>query len=185
MKIDNNKYVALQYELYAGSAEARDLVEQTTPERPFEFIYGMGMVLPAFEKNLFGLEEGDKFDFTLSVENGYGAYQEEYVMPLNKEIFVNAEGKFDEEVIFEGNVIPMMDSEGNQLMGLVKSVEPATVVVDFNHPLAGKELHFVGVVETVREATEEDINKFFGGQAGGCGSGCGDGGSCGCSGCGH
>ena len=72
MSIATNKFVRLSYELYVGSEDERELMEQTTEDRPLEFIYGMGMMLPEFEKQLFGLSKGDKFDFVLTSEQAYG-----------------------------------------------------------------------------------------------------------------
>ena len=52
------------------------------------------------------------------------------------------DGKFDEEMIFPGNTVPMMDASGNRLNGSVLEVKENVVVMDFNHPLAGEDLHF-------------------------------------------
>ena len=74
-------------------------------------------------------------------------------------------------MVFEGNVVPLMDSEGNRLQAQVVSVTDSHVTVDLNHPLAGENLHFKGKVLEVREATEEELNALLGGGCG-CGSGC-------------
>ena len=93
MTIAPNKFVALDYELYVGDENERILMEQTTPDRPLEYIQGMGMMLPAFEKQLFGLKAGDKFDFVLKCEDAYGEPSDEAVQELPREIFVDSEGK--------------------------------------------------------------------------------------------
>ena len=58
MKITANKYVAVTYDLNVGEGEERELMEKATVEAPLKFIYGTGMMLPAFEKALNGLEVG-------------------------------------------------------------------------------------------------------------------------------
>ena len=58
MKIANNKYVAVSYDLNVGEGDERELMEKATAELPLKFVFGMGMMLPAFEKALEGLEEG-------------------------------------------------------------------------------------------------------------------------------
>ena len=58
------------------------------------------------------------------------------------------------------------------MRGSVLEIKDSVVVMDFNHPLAGEELHFVGEVLDVHEATPEEVEKFFGGHEG-CGCGCG------------
>ena len=105
MTIAPNKFVALDYELYVGDENERILMEQTTPDRPLEYIQGMGMMLPAFEKQLFGLKAGDKFDFVLKCEDAYGEPSDEAVQELPREIFVDSEGKLDALVV-EGATLP-------------------------------------------------------------------------------
>lgn len=190
MKISTNKFVALSYDLNVGEGEERELMERATPEAPLEFIYGTGSMLEAFEKNLDNLAEGDSFDFVLTPEQGYGEYDDEHVVDLPRNIF-EVDGELNTEVIFEGNTVPMMDSNGNRLNGSVVAVKEDVVTMDFNHPLAGETLNFSGKVLTVRESTPEEIAALFAPQGGGCGSGCGCGGGdeemgggCGSGGCG-
>lgn len=174
MKIAQNKYIALNYELYAGTEDERQLVEETSIDRPLTFIYGMGMMLPDFEKELFGKEAGESFDIVLSVEQAYGEVQQEAIVSLPKDVFKNEKGEFDESVVFVGNIVPMMDSEGNKLPGEVVEITEDSVTMDFNHPLAGETLHYIGKVLEVRDATEDDINQFFSSKSCGCGCGHGD-----------
>ena len=186
MKITANKYVAVTYDLNVGEGDERELMEKATVDRPLQFIYGMGMMLPAFEAALQDLAVGDKFNFSLAPAGAYGGYKEENVLNLPKNIFV-IDGKFDSEVIKEGNTVPMMDSEGHRMNGSVLEVKKDVVVMDFNHPLAGETLHFSGEVIEVREASAEEIAQCTTMADGGCGCGCdcGDG-ECGsgCGGCG-
>ena len=186
MKITANKYVAVTYDLNVGEGDERELMEKATVERPLQFIYGMGMMLPAFEAALQDLAVGDKFNFSLAPADAYGEYKEENVLDLPKSIF-EVDGKFDEEMIKEGNTVPMMDSEGHRMNGSVLEVKKDVVVMDFNHPLAGETLHFSGEVIEVREASAEEIAQCTSLADGGCGCDCdcGDGGcGSGCGGCG-
>lgn len=176
MSISSNKFVRLSYDLYVGSENERELMEQATEERPLEFIHGLGMMLPDFEQKLFGLNAGDEFDFVLTSEQAYGERSEEAVQELPKDIFVNENGEFDSSVVFEGNTLPMYTPDGQTVQGSVLEVRDNVVVMDFNHPLAGETLHFIGKILEEHEATNEEIEKFFGG--GGCG--CSSGGGCGC-----
>lgn len=184
MKITNNAVVNAEYELYVdGENGELELMERATSEQPLNFIYGIGMMLPKFEQNLNGLETGDSFDFTISNEEAYGPYDDEAVIELERAVF-EIDGKLDEEMVFEGNVVPLMDSEGNRLQAQVVSVNDTHITVDLNHPLAGENLHFKGKVIEVREATEEELNALLGGGGGcGCGGNCGDGcgDDCGCN----
>ena len=188
MTIAPNKFVALDYKLYVGDENERILMEQTTPDRPLEYIQGMGMMLPAFEKQLFGLKAGDKFDFVLKCEDAYGEPSDEAVQELPREIFVDSEGKLDALVV-EGATLPLHTPDGQIIRGSVLEIKDEVVVFDFNHPLAGEDLHFIGAIKDVHDATPEEIEQFFGGHDG-CGCGCDhdhegheEGGGCGGCGC--
>jgi FKBP-type peptidyl-prolyl cis-trans isomerase SlyD len=187
MKITANKSVSAEYELYVdGEVEGeQELMEKATAQEPLNFIYGVGMMLPKFEENLFGLQVGDAFDFTIKNEDAYGEYDDDSVLDLERSIF-EIDGKLDEEMIFEGNVVPLMDNEGNRVNAQVVTITDTHVTVDLNHPLAGENLHFKGSVLEVHEATEKEIAALTAG--GGCGGNCGcgsDGGGCGENGCGE
>ena len=91
------------------------------------------------------------------------------------------DGKVDERILFEGNVIPLMDTDGNRINASVVKVGKDIVTVDLNHPLAGEDLHFVGKVIVKREATDDEIaNLLTKHSCGGCGGCHGDGGCEGC-----
>ena len=188
MKITANKSVSAEYELFVdGETEGElELMEKATEQQPLSFIYGVGMMLPKFEENLFGMQVGDKFDFIINTEDAYGLYDDESILDLERATF-EIDGKLDEEMIFEGNVVPLMDSDGNRVNAQVVTITDSHVTVDLNHPLAGENLHFKGSVLEVREATEKELTSLQGGCGGSCGcgdDGCGEGGcndeSCGC-----
>jgi FKBP-type peptidyl-prolyl cis-trans isomerase SlyD len=134
-------------------------------------------MLEKFEANLMGLSVGESFDFKLETAEAYGEASEQAVIDLPKNIF-EVNGEFDAEMISEGNVVPMQDSSGRRMNGIVLEVTDSTVKMDFNHPLAGDDLYFKGEVIEVREATEEEMKEAYEPQ-GGCGGGsCGSGCSC-------
>lgn len=179
MKIAIQTVVDAEYELYVeGENGTPELMEKTTPERPLNFIYGLGMMLPKFEEYLANLEEGDDFDFTINHTEAYGEYEDEAVIDLERSVF-EINGKLDEEMIFAGNVVPLMDNEGNRVQAQIVSVDDKHVRVDLNHPLAGEDLHFKGKILKVREATQDEINDLLNGHSCGCGGNC----SCGDDGC--
>lgn len=171
------QYITVAYELFADG----ELVEQATAEHPFQFISGLGAALDAFEKQVEPLSQGQPFDFTLSVDDAYGPYMDEHVLKLDREIFCTPDGRFDKENIYAGNVIPLMNADGQRFQGIVVSVADDKVTVDLNHPLAGKELRFRGTVTQNRPATKDEVTamvKMLSGE-GGCSCGCDDcGGHC-------
>lgn len=191
MEKADNKYITVAYKLYTVEDGEKDFTEEAPATHPFQFISGLGMTLEAFESQLNNLNQGDTFDFTLTPEEAYGDYNEEHVIDLPKEIFM-IDGKFDNEHVVEGAVLPLMTNDGQRINGSVVEVKEDVVVMDMNHPLAGCSLNFVGEVITSRAATNEEITEAVqmmsggcGGSCGGCGGGCGDGecgDSCGCEG---
>jgi FKBP-type peptidyl-prolyl cis-trans isomerase SlyD len=179
MKITTNKFVSVIYDLNVGEGDERELMEKATREEPMSFIYGIGMMLPAFEEELLGLGLGDKFAFTIPPAEAYGEYNEEHLMELPKSVF-EVEGKFDSALVKEGNILPMMDSDGNRLNGSVMEVKDQVVLIDFNHPLAGETLHFSGEIIDVHNPTEEEVALLTADNSD-CGSDC----DCDCEGCNH
>jgi FKBP-type peptidyl-prolyl cis-trans isomerase SlyD len=77
------------------------------------------------------------------------------MLPAN--IFHDENGAFDKEMFQVGSMVPMSDSEGNQLRGRILEVAEETVQMDFNHPLADTDLHFVGTILEVRDAEAEEL----------------------------
>lgn len=185
-----HKYITVAYDLYADNeAGIHELLEQAPAEYPFQFITNLGMALDSFEAKVADLNAGDTFDFTLGIDEAYGPYDPERVIEVSKDMFC-IDGKFAEDAVYPGNIIPLMNDEGMRFTALVTEVKDKTVILDLNDLHAGKELHFKGSVITAREATNEELQQAFntlagGGCSGGCG-GCGGncGGGCGEDGCG-
>jgi len=164
MNISINKMVTISYVLRADSSEG-EVIEQTSIESPLKFVFGLGQMLPKFESNLAGLKQGDDFEMQLNAIEAYGEVDNEAIVDLPKDIFV-IDGNFDEEKFLPGAQIPMQSSTGQRLNGTVINVGEDSLKMDFNHPLAGIDLHFKGNIIQVREATEEEIMPV------GCGCGC-------------
>jgi FKBP-type peptidyl-prolyl cis-trans isomerase SlyD len=157
MKIDQNAVVSVTYNLQAeASGGATEQIESVDETNPLVFIFGSGMMIPGFERNLNGLSKGDSFSFSIQPEDAYGAPDSTAVIKLPIDIF-KLEGVIDLEILKVGNVLPMSDNEGNMLRGKVLGFDDKEVTMDFNHPLAGMDLHFTGKVIGVREATIEEL----------------------------
>ncbi len=155
MKVGKNKVVTLTYTLHLND-ENGEVVQTVDEQRPFVHLFGVGTLLPAFEENLEGLEPGDEFGFSLTAEEGYGNPNNDMIIELEKKIF-EIDGVVDDNLVKEGNTITMQDQNGNPLDGKVLAVKDNSVVMDFNHPLAGKNLYFKGKILDVRDATEEEL----------------------------
>lgn len=166
-KIQPGKYVELGYDLYSITPEGETLVHQTDDNDPEKFIFGVtrGMIRP-LEVAVDGLQAGDTFDVTVKAEEAFGPRDPEQVAELDKDIFY-VDGKFDSDIIKPGAVIPMMTADGYRINGVVLDITDDKVHMDFNHPLAGKDVRFKGKIILVRDATPEELQ-----PAQGCGCGC-------------
>ena len=168
MKITQNAVVEFCYELEVDG----QVVDHTTKERPLDYIHGTGSLLPKLEAHIEGMEPGDKFDVTLSPADGYGEVDPARIIDLPKAAF-EVNGEIREDLLVPGTTIPMMNSMGGVIPGVVLEVTEDSVKMDLNHQMAGKTLHFTGEVLTVREATEKELAEGLHGEyvhsCGGCG----------------
>ena len=173
MVIDN-KQINLNYDLRNDNAEG-EMIESTYASKPISFVFGQGKMIPKFETNIAGLNEGDQFEFIIKSMDAYGAIQEGAVIDIPLNTF-EADGQIDYNMVKVGNSIPMQDSQGQRMNGLVMEVTEQNVKMDFNHPLAGKDLHFKGEILAVTEPVMELAHEHGHGEGDGCGCGSG----CGC-----
>ena len=188
MKIAQNTVVEFVYELEVDG----QVVDHTVKERPLDYIHGTGSLLPKLEEAIEGMEPGCTFDVTLSPADGYGEIDPSRVIDLPKAAF-EVNGEIREDLLVPGNTIPMLNSMGGVIPGVVVEVSEDSVKMDLNHQMAGKTLHFKGEVISVREATEKELTEGLHGEyvhscggchgchghEGDCEGGCGEG-DCGC-----
>ena len=167
-------------------------MDKTTVEKPLDYIHGTGSLLPKLEEHIEGLESGAEFDVTLSPADGYGEVDPDRIIDLPKSAF-EVNGEIRDDLLVPGNTIPMMNSMGGVIPGVVLEVTAESVKMDLNHQMAGKTLHFTGKIVSVREATEKELSEGLHGEyvhscggchgchghEGGCEGGCGES-DCGC-----
>ncbi len=149
------KVVSLIYELRAGDSEG-DVIEKVTDEKPANFLLGAGKLIEEFEKQVSELKEGETFEFQIESDNAYGPVKQEAKVDLPITAF-QIDGKIPDDLLQPGKILPMKDQQGNPLYGKIEEVLEETVKMDFNHPLAGLDLHFKGNVLSTREPTESEV----------------------------
>ncbi|NOZ90770.1 MAG: peptidylprolyl isomerase [Epsilonproteobacteria bacterium] len=162
---DKDCVVGIEYEVKEAGKD--EVVDSNKGSQPLEFIMGTGQIIPGLEKGLTGMQEGESGDILVPASEAYGEYNNEAVQTLPIEQFEGIELK-------EGLTLYGQGENGQTVQVTVKSFNDKEVVVDFNHPLAGKDLMFSVKVLSAREATDEEKAT---GQVGG--EHCNDG-SCGC-----
>ena len=181
MQVAATKMVKINYTLKDKDGV---LIDSTDGGEPLEVMHGVGRMIPGFEREISGLEVGEKKSFVVSPADGYGEFNEELVAKVPRD-------RFDAELPIE---VGQMFQAGPTTVR-VTAVADDEITVDGNHELAGKELHFDVEIVDVRDPTEEELEPLMsggcgggcGGCGGGCGGDCGDGGcgdgGCGCGGC--
>ena len=148
IKIGASKKAKVVYTL--SNALNGSLIERMGEENPAWFLFGKGQLLPRFEENMAGLSANDEFDFVISSADAYGEIDPYAVFDVPLDTF-EIDGKIDEKMMQTGNVIPMTDNEGNKHHGEIVKVTNDAFTMDFNHPLAGKDLRFAGKILEVIE----------------------------------
>ena len=159
MKIEQNKVVAVAYCLTVEGKQ----VDKSPEGQPLEYIHGTHMMIAGFEKGLEGHEPGDKFAIEVAPEEGYGLVNPQLRFDIPKSSFMVG-GVLREDLLKIGTVVPMFNSTGHVVQGTVAEVKEETVTMDFNHQLAGKQLHFEVEVVSVRDATEKELNEGLHGE---------------------
>ena len=158
MKVEKNKMVSVTYELRTGNKNG-EIVETADKTKPLKFPYGENMLLPLFEAELLDKEVGDTFEIEIDAANGYGVVNDYMIVDIPKTVFM-VDGVIDNLVIV-GNRLPMM-TDGYSINGSVVSIDDTNVKMDFNHPLAGKDLYFKGEIVDVRDLTDAELHGDYG-----------------------
>lgn len=148
MEITKNSAVALQYEMFDAAGE---LLDQTQADEPMVYLHGgYDGIFPIVEEALHGKKVGDKIDVTMEPDDAFGEYDAELVRIEPQDVFP--------EEIEVGMMFEADDPEtGDVMLFTVTEIADGKVVVDGNHPLAGKRLRFVATVTEVRAASAEEI----------------------------
>jgi FKBP-type peptidyl-prolyl cis-trans isomerase SlyD len=158
MEIKKNSVVSVYYTLTVPINENADkeIVEQTNPDHPFQFVFGAGLMLDAFENALLGKKPGDQFDIFIQCADAYQEPEDDLIIQVPRSIFADKEGVLPAEII-ENSIVNLEDEDGNVVPAIVLSINDTHIEVDTNHPLAGYDLCFVGHVDAVREASSEEL----------------------------
>lgn len=147
MKIENNAVVRFHYTVTVpGEAE----VENSREGDPVAILVGYKNIVPGIEAALLGHEAGDRFDVTVSPEEGYGERRDGMTQRLSKKVFPKG------VALVPGAHIMLKTQQGPRMV-TVQKVGMTVVDVDLNHPLAGKTLQFDIEVIEVREGSAEEI----------------------------
>jgi FKBP-type peptidyl-prolyl cis-trans isomerase SlyD len=147
MRITRGKVVSLSYVLRGAEG---DVLDRSETGEPLEYLHGYGNIVPGLERALEGEGPGFASRVTVAPEEGYGEVNPEAVFEVPRDRFAPG------AKLAPGVEVYAKTPEGTVPLRVV-SVSDQNAVLDANHPLAGKDLHFEVEVTAVREATEEEI----------------------------
>ena len=147
LKVQNGQVVSMEYTLkvdgvVTDSSEGRD---------PLEFVHGAGNIIPGLEREMTGMTVGDSKDVVVAAAEGYGEEDKEAFMDVPRDQFP------DEIPMKVGTELQVQNQAGQPMFARIEKVDEQSVRLDFNHPLAGKDLHFSVKVVNLRDATDEEI----------------------------
>ncbi len=148
MKVEPKKVVTLEYKITLATGE---LVDSSENSGPFTYIHGIGAIIPGLEKGLEGMEQGEEKEIEIPASEGYGNRNDELVTVVSR-------SQFPEDAQLEvGAEFYTYNDKGETIPFTIAAIDGDNVTIDFNHPLAGKDLvAWVKVIE-VRDATPEEI----------------------------
>jgi len=131
---------------FALSLEDGSEIDSNFAGEPVDFVVGDGSLLPGFERLLFGMSAGERHIYSVEPEHAFG-------MPNDSNVQEVPRDQFDEDVELEiGLLFYFADANGGEVPGLVVSMDDEVVMVDFNHPLAGRTILFDVLIHRVEAA---------------------------------
>jgi FKBP-type peptidyl-prolyl cis-trans isomerase SlyD len=148
MQVAKHKVISIDYTL--TDAQGTEL-DSSRGRGPFDYIHGIGNIIPGLESALEGKSKGDQLNAVIAPEKGYGERDESLVQELPRSQFDTEEG------IQVGMQFHAMSESGPRVVTVV-SVDADNVTIDGNHPLAGVTLHFDVTVKEIRDATGEELS---------------------------
>ena len=145
--VKKNVVVSMEYSLQVDGEE----IDSSKGQDPLQFLVGHGNIISGLERELMGMKVGETKDVVVQPADGYGEYDEEAYMDVPR-------GQFPQDMsVEEGLELSVRDDQGQARYARIDSIEGDTVTLNFNHPLAGDELHFNVKVVELREPTSEEL----------------------------
>ena len=146
--VQNGVVVSMEYTLKIEG----EVVDSSEGQDPLEFLTGHGNIIPGLESEMIGMKIGDSKDVVVAPADGYGEYDDAAFLDVPSNQFPS------DMPVEEGLELTVRDDSGQSRYARIESVVGETVRLNFNHPLAGDELHFSVKVVALREPTDEELD---------------------------
>jgi len=146
--VQDGQVVSMQYSLTVDGK----VLDASAEGEPLQFIQGEGMIIPGLEDALYGMAIGERKQVLVAPQDGYGEFDPDAFVDVPR-------NQFPAQIPLEPGVeLEVRNAEGEPMAARIDKVEAASVRLDFNHPLAGKELHFDITIVSMRDATPEEMD---------------------------
>ncbi len=149
MTIAQHKVVSIHYKVV--DVATGETIDSSEGAEPMTYLHGEQNIIPGLEKALEGKQIGDEFDVTVEAADAYGEYSEERVQQVPREAFTGVEE-------IEPGMAFTAQTEQGPVNLIVIEVTEEIITVDANHPLAGKSLAFSVKVDSIRDASQEELD---------------------------
>lgn len=147
--VSDGKVVSMDYSLRLD--DEPEVVDTSAGREPLQFVQGQGQIISGLERELYGMSVGEEKDVVVSPADGYGESDPEAFQLVPLDAFP------PDATIEPGMGLQLQDTSGQVFTAYVDEVRPDGVVLDFNHPLAGKTLYFNVKIADLREATADEL----------------------------
>jgi FKBP-type peptidyl-prolyl cis-trans isomerase SlyD len=147
LKVQDGHVVSMEYTLQVDG----EIIDSSEGGDPFQFVAGVGNIIPGLEKEMIGMGIGESKDVMVLPAEGYGEYDDKAFMEVPLDQFPK------DFTVETGTELQVQDSSGQSRYAHIKSMDEKIARLDLNHPLAGKELHFNVKVVNMRDATKEEL----------------------------
>lgn len=139
MAIEINQNVKIYFEVKIDG----EVVDGTTSNKPFEFTFGVGQVIPGLEARIVNMQAGESANFIVPAAEAYGEYNEnaKQILPIEEVAEIN-----DLKV---GMQLQGEDEEGQPIQVIVSKITDTEVTLDYNHPLAGKDIEYTVKIDSL------------------------------------
>jgi FKBP-type peptidyl-prolyl cis-trans isomerase SlyD len=154
--VQNNLVVSMEYTLHVDQEE----IDSSNGQDPLQFLVGHGNIISGLEREMIGMKVGESKDVVVLPAEGYGEFDENAFMNVPRNEFPS------DLPVEEGAELTVRDDAGQSRYARIDAIDGDTVTLNFNHPLAGDELHFNVKVVGLREPTAEELEHGHVHQAG-------------------
>jgi FKBP-type peptidyl-prolyl cis-trans isomerase SlyD len=147
-KVEKDVVVSMEYTLQVDGEE----IDSSKGQEPLQFLVGHGNIISGLEREMIGMKVGDSKDVVIQPADAYGEFDEQAFMDVPRSEFPK------DMPVQEGLELSVKDDSGQSRYARIDAIDGDNVTLNFNHPLAGDELHFNVKVLGLREPTAEELS---------------------------